>query len=121
MRINAHIYCVGSKPCRFSSSNMASSSSVKLASMLPMSFSTSAGSARCERCCCCCCDWLFVLTGVGDGCGGMPGRDFIGGYSAGRPPVRVLIVPAFSLAKGKESDSVLELDCNNNKTGLVNE
>lgn len=69
--------------------------------MFPISFSTSTGSALWGLCC---------LFGVGDGCGGKPVLGFAGEYSTGRPPARVLIVPAFSLANGSESDSVLELD-----------
>lgn len=95
-----HCYC-----CLFSSSNMASSSSVRLASMFPISFRTSADSARgLFRATACC------LLGVGDGCGGRDVLGFTGEYSTGLPLARVLMVPAFSLAKGSESDSVLELD-----------
>lgn len=90
---------------------MASNSSVKFANMLPISFRTSAGSVRGLR------GWGGCeLTGLllvdADGDGGIPGLVFTTGYSAGRIPVRVLIVPAFSLANGRESDSVLELDYN---------
>lgn len=95
---------------------MASSSSVRLASIFPMSLRTSAGSVL----------WLRALdcwrvAGVGDGCGGRPARDGLGDENSACLPVpvaaRVLIVPAFSLAKGSESDSVLELDWK--KEGMI--
>lgn len=107
-KYNSTFYCVVSNPCRFSSSSMASSSSVRLASMFPMSFKTSAGSARGLRGDGC--ELTGRLLVDADGDGGIPGRAFITGYSAGRIPARVLIVPAFSFANGRESDSVLELD-----------
>lgn len=102
--------------CLFSSSNMASSSSVRLASMLPMSLSTSAGS----------CLWAATVptgatrawgcAGPGEGWGGSPARPFGDGLpvlaAATAAAALVLMVPAFSLANGRESDSVLELDCN---------
>lgn len=83
--------------------------------MFPMSLRTSAGSVRAFLCCVIGADTeaglVFVIAVVGDGEAGNPGRLFIVGYSAGRIPARVFIVPAFSFAKGRESDSVLELDC----------
>lgn len=88
---------------------MASSSSVRLANMFPISFSTSTGCSALLR------ELVFgvlLVLGVGDGCGGSPGLGFGDENSAWRPavPALVRIVPAFSLAKGRESDSVLELD-----------
>lgn len=64
---NSCSYCCSN----LSSSNMASSSSVRLASMLPMSLRTSAGSVLCDLALCC-------LLGVGDGWGGKPVRCLTG-------------------------------------------
>lgn len=103
---------------------MASNSSVRFASMFPISLRTSAGSALCWRVDP---DAIFAVcwrAGVGDGWGGKPAL-LVAGPRGGfgeensvwrvpAPPARVLIVPAFSLAKGSESDSVLELDWKRN-------
>lgn len=109
---------------------MASNSSVRLANMFPISFNTSAGSALCWRA-----DGAPPMladcwrAGVGDGWGGRPAVLAVpprGGFGeensvwrAAAPPARVLIVPAFSLANGNESDSVLELDWNRYNEDLV--
>lgn len=58
---------------------------------------------------------------MGDGCGGRPARGGLGDENSACLPApaaaRVLIVPAFSLANGSESDSVLELDWK--KEGMI--
>lgn len=83
------------KPWRFSSSSIASSSSVRFASIFPISFKTSAGSLPPVW-------WLIPWF-----CKLLPVLPLV--YSCARTAL-CFIVPAFSFANGNESDSVLELD-----------
>lgn len=86
------------KPWRFSSSSIASSSSVRFASIFPISFNTSAGSLPPVW-------WLIPWPDML-----LPVLPLA--YSCARAAL-CFIVPAFSFANGSESDSVLELDWKN--------